>query len=620
MNVKTARHAPLGDIIRRRGVQRIAYFHCDHFEPWRGPVSRGVEDNAADIARFAKQSSSHEFSRRLTLFYKAHIGFARSGRAKGGVEATRGDPFIFLPRPPTVAKTCRDAMMGLLAQVGHEIQVHVHHENYTYNTAHTDPDIIEAFSQPDSRRRDAIRFEFALRLGLAAMRDETGLAFDRWFFVHGQWGLNASDPSVCHITDEIEILMRNGALGDFTFPAGRPNVDPPLEQPYFVRPVNAARGYMLPSAEPEIAFGNTDAARRKFFIWASQIRHRGTSFDYYSDHVVQDLADPEGFARRILEGSFVAGGTLYFKTHAHSMHPKYAPDEGTGVFPHQHPGIQRMLGVLFDNAASAGVAVDFVTAGEVYDEFVRPRPSPEGGFALSLSGGLAALSTATPALEEDDLTLPFARTVNRAGAQFILGRLPDSRPALGFYETRARRGEVLAPYEERLARALLQEAPHQAVYEVGSGIAALPICLALNGVAAVAIEKDAARAAAAKAFLDQIAHDHPELTTRCEIRHSAAPAALREIRSENCALVFTNIAATLTAVELEELIALAAGFRTIIVDLSRFFELRDGAAQSRLLDRMIGAGWGPASPVSTVADNYWIFRKPTILDADCVTD
>ncbi len=615
MTNSAARERTLGDIIKLRGIRRVAYFHCDHFEPWRWPMSGKVEDTAEDILRFAEASAANEFSRRLTLFYKAHIGFAKTGRSRG-VQATPGDPFMFLPRPPRVEETCRRAMTGLLGCVAHEIQVHVHHENYTYNTTHTDPAILEAFNRPDGRKRDSARFEFALRLGLQATRYETGLPLDRWFFVHGQWGLNASDPGVCHITDEIAILMRNGALGDFTFPAGRPNVDPPLEQPYLARPVDAPRGYMLPAAEPESAFGNAEAARSKFFIWASPIRHRGTSFDYYSDHVLQDLADPEEFARRILERSVVADGTLYFKTHAHSMHPNYMRSSGAVVFPHQHPHVRRVMGVLFDTASREGASVDFVTASEVYDEFTAPRPTPPCGFSLSLPVGLAAYSTTPKLLIDEGAPLELVGEVNSTAASLVLASLSNERAAIGYYEARARQKEILAPYEARIARALLEQPHFDAIIEVGAGIAALTICLALNGVRAIGVEKDAGRARIAQTLLDRLMVSHPQLPTCCEIRHAAAPAGLRSIDGHNSALVFTNIAGSIAPRDLDELIALAAGFRAIVVDLARFFEPRDGPAQADLLDRFVLAGWGQPAPISSASETYWMFRKPAALDPD----
>ena len=229
--------AVLRDIVKRRGVRRVAYFHCDHFEPWRGG-GPAIEDYAANVLRFADCSAANEFARRLTLFYKPQVVIARAG-TKGFIAATPGDSLGFRPRTAKQETIYAGAMRGLLDRSGHEIQVHLHHEGYTYNTSHRDPEIIELLERPEARGGDAARFELGLNLALDAIRRETGLALERWFFVHGLWALNASDPAVCHITNEIEILMRNGCLGDFTFPAGRPKVDPFLEQPHFVRPVDA---------------------------------------------------------------------------------------------------------------------------------------------------------------------------------------------------------------------------------------------------------------------------------------------------------------------------------------------------------------------------------------------
>ena len=370
----------LMEIVRRRGVHRIAYFHCDHFEPWRAGGFT-AEDNAADVLRFAECSAANEFSRRLTLFYNAQVGVAR--RQSVGVTAVTPDDVLgFRPRTAKQETLYGGAMRDLLDRVDHEVQVHIHHEGYTYNTSHEDPVIIELFQRPEVRARDAARFELGLSLSLDVIRRETGRALERWFFVHGQWALNASDPTVCHITNEIEILMRNGCLGDFTFPAGRSKVDPVLELPYFVRPFDAPHSYILNEAEPEIAFGNAAAARSKFFIWASEIRHRGCSLDYYAEHVSRALEDPVAFARKILEQSNVADGTLYFKTHSHSMHPSYWAAGGPGVFPHQHRGVRELMNSVFDAASAAGATVDFLTASEVYDEFIQPRAAPSEGFGL----------------------------------------------------------------------------------------------------------------------------------------------------------------------------------------------------------------------------------------------
>ncbi|MGI8841292.1 MAG: hypothetical protein ACR2F8_11025 [Caulobacteraceae bacterium] len=604
----------LRDIVQRRGVRRVVYFHADHFEPWRPvPGSRTLEENAADVLAFAEQSAANEFSRRLTLFYKVHVGVTRRLGLPGVSAVAPDDAFGFLPRTAVQEKVFRGAMHGLMSRVAHEIQVHVHHEYYTYNTAHRDPAVVEAFRRPEVRGRDPARFELALRLGLDAIRRETDLDLRRWFFVHGLWALNASDPAVCHIGDEIEILLRNGGLGDFTFPAGRPNVDPVLETPYFVRPIDAPRAYLLPRAEPELAFGNAEAAGRKFFIWASEIRHRGSSLDYFSDHVIEALADPAAFAGRILEKSYVAGGTLYFKTHGHSMHANYWREGEPVIFPHQHPGVRAMMGAVFDAASGAGATVDFLSAGEVYDEFIQPRPPPPGGFALQAPTNPLTSAIVRPVLAPSEAEAPLAHAdeVNAAAAAVLreaIARGGPSAPGVGnYYRLRAESGEALAPYELRAAHALLRHGPFEAIYEIGSGISALPFLLALNGAPSVGIERDASRVDLSRAILDRLCLAHPGLGGLCEIRRAAAPRALRGLDGTRSAALFTNVTGSMTAEEIEEVIARMALFRAVVVDLSRFFETREKAAQAALLDRFIHAGWGAPAPIANPLDTYWMF-------------
>jgi hypothetical protein len=50
-------------------------------------------------------------------------------------------------------------------------------------------------------------------------------------------------------------------------------------------------------------------------------------------------------------------------------------------------------------------------------------------------------------------------------------------------------------------------------------------------------------------------------------------------------------------------------FRAVVVDLSRFFETRDKAAQAELLDRFVRGGLGLPAPLATPGDTYWMFRR-----------
>ena len=152
---------------------------------------------------------------------------------------------------------------------------------------------------------------------------------------------------------------------------------------------------------------------------------------------------------------------------------------------------------------------------------------------------------------------------------------------------------MLTAYEIRLATALFQEPPFETIYEIGSGVSALPMFLALNGASAVGIERDTGARQPRPPDSRPARRESPRLFRTCATSAAAAaPAALRGIDGADCAAVFTNVTGSMTPEEIEEVIAQMAAFRAVVVDLSRFFEVREKTAQAALLDRLIAAGWG----------------------------
>ena len=156
--------------------------------------------------------------------------------------------------------------------------------------------------------------------------------------------------------------------------------------PYFCRPIQAERAYDLQEADPEFAYGNKAAARSKFFVWASRIKHNRASIDYFSSSVRQNLEQPVEWARDVINQSFAVDHTLFFKTHCHSMFPYYREAKRVPVFPHAHPGVQTVFSLVFDAAASAGVEIEFATVSEVYERFVAAAYVPANGYALKIAG------------------------------------------------------------------------------------------------------------------------------------------------------------------------------------------------------------------------------------------
>ena len=345
----------LADAIKARGITRLIYFHADHFEPWKKIAGRRQlsQENADDLAYFADRISQFDYARRLTLFYRNLFPVVLGART-GAMRADPSDEIGFMPRNPEAERITRQGMGYLAGNSQHDLQVHVHHESFTFNFGHKHPKFVEYFQKPEARTLDGARLGFALKLHLDYFTQETGKTLDRWFFVHGHWALNGSDPQTCWITREIEILMQHGCRGDFTFPAGRSHVNPRHEVPYFCVPVDAPRGYDQAEAQPEFAYGNRQAAENKFLIWSSNIDHRASAIDYYVPWVRQKLEDPLAFAKEIVSRSFSVDGRMYVKTHAHSLYPDYFVGTRKPIFPHEHPGIQNLLCLLFDAAAAAG--------------------------------------------------------------------------------------------------------------------------------------------------------------------------------------------------------------------------------------------------------------------------
>lgn len=384
--------ADLKDILSRRGVNRIVYFHTDHFEPWRALNGRSSDSydprNAEDIQAFGERTSALWFAKKLTLFYWPNFG-----RTLGdGPETLRvpGDPLALKLRTEVEDAVCRGALTGLAQSTDHEFQVHFHHEFIAPNEMYCSqyPEYAAYFADPANQKFHLPRYDLALALTLDQCRNDTGCALENWFFVHGMWALNASDLDVCTITDEIERLMRRGCLGDFTFPAGRHHCDPStFKEPSLVKPVNAMKGYDSPAAQAEPAWGAGRRGRDKFFIWSDKVTTADASIDYYSSYYPNKAADVPGWAARILENSHVSDGTLYFKTHAHSMYRAYFENVADPYHPHEHPAFRELMDRVAEAGQAAGSRMAFLNTTEVYEEMLAGQASSaQGEPARSVAG------------------------------------------------------------------------------------------------------------------------------------------------------------------------------------------------------------------------------------------
>src|SRR5579863_4599984 len=54
------------DILKRRQIQNVVWFHTDHWEPW----GEGIDDNtAARVRQFLAQAKTSPLADKMTLFY-----------------------------------------------------------------------------------------------------------------------------------------------------------------------------------------------------------------------------------------------------------------------------------------------------------------------------------------------------------------------------------------------------------------------------------------------------------------------------------------------------------------------------------------------------------------------
>ena len=618
-----SRHTPLVNELAARlrsmDVEGLVYFHTDHFEPWRsvGEVAAVCPEIVDAIGDFCRVTERIDFARRLTLFYKPHLNYA----LRKGDELIRADPrdlVGFLPRAEHEERFGREAMREV-AISSHDIQTHIHHEYYTATTAHTDPEAVAWFAGPLGHALDRQRLELAIRLNRGIVARETGNNATRWFFVHGHWALNGSDDTSCTINDEIEILLRNGCLGDFTFPAGRQHVNPRIEVPYLCRPFDAPKGYDRPEAEPEIAFGNAAAATRKFFIWASPASSLQCSLDYMSPGCRRQIENTEKAARDLIDNAYVAGRRLFIKTHAHSMHPYYFEHARAAVFPHQYPPTQTLLSVIFDAAAQAGMEVRFLTVPEVYDLIVTADSKPQvdlvatyleqrkGRRAAAPRAARPALAPVAPAraleLVRETVTAVLRLRIDTLGIR--------GSGAYAHYSAMLERGLPIPHHDLAALEVVRRQVPRLSAYhEIGSGIGTLPFLLALNGFPAVGIECDPRRHETSLAIWRELAAKADVGRPACRLVHGRFPAAVAKDDTSEALAILTDFVTSQTPEQVEAILDGLRRYPYILLDLRRFCLSREQPeAQRALLGEFLAHGFMQAGDIPPATDSAFVLLR-----------
>lgn len=323
----------LSDILRRRGVKRVVAFHTDHFEPM-GLDGTGAPIGPDHVERWLRRTADLPFAARASLFYLSHA-------------FTSTDPAA--PAPTYREHPVESAILRLLAEHGRDVQLHVHHEVWC-----TGP----VTRWPVDTALDTRRLEAFLPMFRAHLRAHGLSRDDGWAHVHGQWALQASDRSVCQITDELRVLMEHGCYGDFTFPAGRKHCNPAEAGPYTVRPIDAEKGYAQRAADPRrVDVGAGAIAPGRFLVWSSDVGYEHSSLDAVSD----PTRGITGVVERWVARSPVLGGALFLKTHAHSLAERYWPEAARSRSPFFTKPVADAFAALERACEDARVPLDYET-------------------------------------------------------------------------------------------------------------------------------------------------------------------------------------------------------------------------------------------------------------------
>lgn len=201
-----------------------------------------------------------------------------------------------------------------------------------------------------------------------------------------------------------------------------------------------------------------------------------------------------------------------------------------------------------------------------------------------------------------------------------LERRDPALPADEFYLGKLANRTPLEPYELALATAISERYPVDATHivEIGSGWGGLAILLARLGFNVTGYEGNAARYAGCSWHIAEQISTYPILRQRLRfVGHGLFPEVFSDAHLAPGKLnvcIATNITSSYSAEHEGAMIAAAAAFDELILDLARFGVRRDAKAEREAFFEEVTARW--FSPVERlIADEpyeYWRFRSRSI--------
>lgn len=623
--------ADLAEILKRRGIKTIRYFHADHYEPWSSGIH---EQSARGVERFAEMSRNSPFGGRMSLFYCVFVPYRVDPDCRDPGRRVGKDGIVFRPRTNEEETLARKVIPGLFEPGFHEVHLHVHHEFWTRNESRFEAEAAKWVNANSDAEMDRDRLDLAFGLCKEVISREIGRPFERWAFVHGNWALAASDPTICTVESELGIIMRHGGFGDFTFPAGRPHCDPAVEVPFTCLPISAKRAYDDPASDPRpLTGGGGVLSPERFFIWNSPIKAQYSSLDYYSESNRDLFKDPARIVEQWLSNSIAYGSDLFLKTHAHSMKWEYEIHKPGSLIPHLYPDVVTIFEDLMRVCDRAGVEFRPVTVNEVMSTLeavdqTKAAPAPRRKVApLPLA---AALAVSTPAKPDGSAAKRASNGAKQAPSpskvaahdavlmaalrQWVKEDPGRSEGAGNFYLQLLKRKQLLQDYERSVFDYVVAEMPPERtkIVEVGIGYGILSLCLAAAGYEVIGCEGSRSRLDGFEFLAETLEEHAPGVTSRAKPLHGWFPdsfdtSALDPDRRN--VLIATNVVATATADREGAILDAMKSFDDIIVDTTRFGVVRYEEGASEELHRKIAAHCQPVAAVWKRKPNeIWHFR------------
>jgi len=353
-------------IINERQIKKVVHFHTDHFEP---NTTEASIHQLSEIETFSRLCQQYPHAKKSSLFttFNMHRCVNEKFKKADYVYKLPNDVITFYNSLKYFSFL--DNSLQLLHANGHDIQIHIHHEHWTKNLQKIDNDGIK-LALLNSPVTDSQRLEFYLKMQLTFFRKALNLPFNEWYFIHGCWALNASDLNICTLSDEIQILHRNGCRGDFTFPSSRAHCNPFITSPYTVKPYNHIVSYKLDIAEPKIIGQDTNIITPdRFLIWNNN--HE----DYTViclDRLWQSAYDNWPIDKTVyfwFLKSFVVNNTLFIKTFSHSLMTElYWKDLKNPTFPLIHPKVIQTFQKLEEICNNLKIELQYATTTEVVNQ------------------------------------------------------------------------------------------------------------------------------------------------------------------------------------------------------------------------------------------------------------